>query len=244
MAIRVLCVIMVMMLAASGASGAPVAGRPALDDVQTPIPSDLQDKREALYCQPVEFTFLANASTAFDSEVADDLPGSLDGSAVEHVTLYVAEWMDQTWRDPVGLNINFYGQRCPPSLDPNISYYFDWDDLDVVLVDYEPPTRIVYSAKATLPEPLTIAPGMSLGAQVVIDWSLQPYAGLALTAEGDIYGCSELYWDDATHGAPRWTSISTAAGYSSDLAFCLSGYATGMISEFETTWGVVKHLYR
>ena len=66
----------------------------------------------------------------------------------------------------------------------------------------------------------------------------------ALTSPDEIQGCGELYWDDLEHGAPRWTEFSAVAGFSSDLAFCLSDPGTGIGEEEPVTWGRLKTLFR
>ena len=59
----------------------------------------------AFYCQPPSFDYAVNASSAFDSEVCDDLPDSLAGHSITEVTLYVTEWGHSEWVDPMGVVI-------------------------------------------------------------------------------------------------------------------------------------------
>lgn len=205
---------------------------------------DLPAPADPLYCQTPSFGFSANASTPFDSEVADDLPDALSGRVIEDVTLYVAEWLDTEWIDPLGLIVNFYDGQCPPSMEPTLSCTFEWSELDVELVEDNPPTRIVYAATATMPSPIQIMPEMSMGAQVVIDWSFAPYCGFVLTAPDAVSGCGEAYWDDATHGAPRWSTFLDSTGLSSDLAYCLGESPTGLATQREVTWGLMKALFQ
>ena len=200
--------------------------------------------REVLYCQPPSFDYAVNASTAFDSEVADDLPDSLAGSTVGEVTLYVTEWGHSEWVEPLGVVINFYDNLCPPEAEPTITCSLTWSGLATSLEYHNPPTKIVYSATAALPAPVTLTPGMSIGAYVVTDWPAQPYAGLTLTEPDELYGCGEAYWDNETHGAPRWTQLSSATGVAADLAFCLSEEGTGIRNPLETSWGRLKRLFR
>lgn len=220
------------------------ASGPALMRDPSARPPEVALDRDPLHCQSPALGFSANASTPFDSEIADDLPDSLVGRMFDEVTLYVAEWLHSEWVDPVGLIINFYDGECPPPMVPASACTFLWDELDVQLVDYSPPTRIVYAAVASLPSPVSITPYMSMGVQVTIDWDFEPYAGFLLTGPEDNKGCGEAYWDDASHGAPRWTALSASAGFASDLAFCLNESPTGMDKEREVSWGVMKKLFR
>ena len=199
--------------------------------------------RSVLYCQPPSFSYAVNASTAYESEIADDIPDSLVGRSIGEVTLYVTEWGHTEWVEPLGLVIRFYDGACPPPLDAAIEFDISWDSLMTGLEVMTPPTRIVYSATAALPSTVTVTPGMSIGAHVVTDWPLQPYAGLTLTEPGDCYGCGELSWDDAAHGAPRWTPLSSATAIEADLAYCLAEEGTG-IQDGTTSWGRIKSLFR
>jgi hypothetical protein len=183
-----------------------------------------------------------NASTAFASEIADDLPESLAGWTIGEVTLYITEWGSDEWVEPAGVVIRFYDGRCPPQLEPAIVCSFAWSELTTNLECVNPPVRIVYAATAVLPTPVTIATGMSLGAYVVTDWPHQPYAGLTLTEPDELHGCGELYWDNETYGAPRWTPLSTVTEIAADLAYCLSEVGTGLQNEI--SWGRMKSLFR
>ncbi len=198
--------------------------------------------RGAFYCQPPSFDYAVNASTAYESEVADDLPDSLTGRNIGEVTLYVTEWGSDEWTEPAGLVIHFYDGECPPPLEAAVVCSFAWSGLETSLEHMNPPMKIVYAATAALPTPVTITAGMSLGAYVVADWPLQPYAGLTLTQPDDLHGCGELYWDNVTHGAPRWTPLSTVTGIAADLAYCLAEEGTGLQNEM--SWGRMKSLFR
>jgi hypothetical protein len=238
--LRTLLVVMTLLLAAVTAYpvGPGFSSGPAAELRELPQPVD------PLYCQTPSCGFSANASTPFDSEVADDLPDALSGRFIENVTLYVAEWLDGEWTDPLGLIVSFYDGQCPPSMLPALSCTFQWSDLDVELVEHNPPTRIVYAARAAMPSPVQIMPEMSMGAQVVIDWSFAPYCGFVLTAPDAVSGCGEAYWDDATHGAPRWSTFLESTGLSSDLAYCLTESPTGLPTERDITWGLMKALFQ
>ncbi|MFH1689805.1 MAG: hypothetical protein ABIE42_06150 [Candidatus Eisenbacteria bacterium] len=210
----------------------------------TPDPGTALPSRGVLYCQPPSFSYAVNASTAYESEIADDLPDSLVGRSVGEVTLYVTEWGHTEWVEPLGLVVRFYDGACAPPLEPTITYSLSWSELMTSLEVMTPPTIIVYSATAALPFPVTVTSGMSLGAYVVTDWTQQPYAGLTLTEPGEVYGCGESYWDYTPHGAPRWTPLSSATGIEADLAYCLAEVGTGIQEEEATSWGRIKRLYR
>ncbi len=208
----------------------------------TPTNRPAHPLRGAFYCQPPSFDYAVNASTAFESEVADDLPDSQIGQTIGEVTLYVTEWGSDEWVEPAGVVIRFYNGECPPPLEAAVICSFAWDGLVTSLEHMNPPVKIVFAVTAALPEPVTITAGMSLGAYVVTDWPLQPYAGLTLTQPDDLHGCGELYWDDATHGAPRWTPLSSVTGIAADLAYCLAEEGTGI--QDEISWGQMKRLFR
>jgi len=208
----------------------------------TPTHPPARPPRGAFYCQPPSFDYAVNASTAFESEVADDVPDSLTGRAIGEVTLYVTEWGSDEWVEPAGVVIRFYDGECPPPLKATVVYSFAWNELTTSLEHMNPPVKIVYAVTAALPTPVTITADMSLGAYVVTDWPLQPYAGLTLTQPDDLHGCGELYWDDATHGAPRWTQLSSVTGIAADLAYCLAEEGTGI--QDEISWGRMKNLFR
>jgi len=200
--------------------------------------------RGTIYSQPAAIGFSVNASTEFNSEVADDLPDSLVGRSVGEVTLYVAEWAHWEWVEPLGIIISFYDGTCQPDLAPAVTCSVGWSDLVTELLDESPPTRIVYSATAALPSPVTVTADMSIGAYVVTDWEPQPYAGLTMTAPDNIYGCGQAYWDDEEHGAPRWTPLSDATTISADLAFCLAESGTGIDDAAPVSWSRIKSIYK
>ena len=256
---RALLIIGILLASAAVALATPGAGTPTalqtavtapaagtLFDVRAPASTSTHPpavlRRGDFYCQPPSFDYAVNASTAFASEVADDLPDSLAGRTIGEVTLYITEWGSSEWVEPVGVVISFYDGECPPPLEAAVVCSFAWSGLATNLVHMNPPMKIVYVARAALPTPVTIAMGMSLGAYVVTDWPMQPYAGLTLTQPDDLHGCGELYWDDATHGAPRWTPLSTVTGIAADLAYCLAEEGTGLQNEI--SWGRMKNLFR
>lgn len=208
----------------------------------TPAHLPIPPPRGTFYCQPPSCGYAVNASTAFESEVADDLPESMAGWTIGEVTLYVTEWGSTEWVEPAGVVIRFYDERCPPPLEPAIVCSLAWSELTTSLECMDPPVRIVYAATAALPTPVTISTDMSLGAYIVTDWPGQPYAGLTLTEPDELHGCGELYWDNETHGAPRWTPLSTVTEIAADLAYCLGEVGTGL--QNEVSWGRIKCLFR
>jgi hypothetical protein len=201
--------------------------------------------RAVFYCQPPAAGYSVNASTAYDSELADDIPDSLAGRSIGEVTLYVTEWSALDWIDPQGLVIRFYDGACPPPLEPAVACSVGWTQLATELLDFNPPTRIVYAATAALPSPVAVTAGMSLGAYVVNDWGqVPPYAGLTLSPPDSVAGCGEAYWDDETHGSPRWSPVSAATDVAADLAFCLAEEGTGVAEAAPSSWGRLKSLFR
>ena len=82
----------------------------------------------------------------------------------------------------------------------------------------------VYRAEATLPEPVELEAGMSIGGYVVMDWGQnEPFAGLCSTAEWDISGCGEAYLDASWWGYARWSPTSLYTQIPRDFAYCLGG---------------------
>ena len=248
---RTLLVIGILLASTAVASAVPAAPVAAPGPMQpsarpafpaTPGHLTAPPPREVFYCQPPSFDYAVNASTAYQSEVADDLPDSLIGRTIGEVTLYVTEWAFGEWVEPAGVVISFYDGECPPPLEAAVVCSFAWSGLMTSLEHMNPPVRIVYAVTAALPAPITVTPSMSLGAYVVTDWVHEPYAGLTLTEPDDLHGCGELYWDDVTHGAPRWTPLSTVTGVAADLAYCFAESGTGLPDEM--SWGRMKSLFR
>ena len=94
----------------------------------------------------------------------------------------MTQWAHADWVDPVGVIISFYDGTCPPPMAAAVVCTVGWGELATELVDWSPPTRIVYSAIAALPFPVTIDAGMSIGAQVITDWGqFPPYTGLTMS---------------------------------------------------------------
>jgi hypothetical protein len=119
--------------------------------------------------------------------------------------------------------------------------------LEVEIVHDGPPFWYVRKATATLPEPVTIQPDMSIGGAAVNDWSFGEHGwlGLIMTADDDVTGC-EFYMDSAFQGIPRWTPGSATHwwdGIPHDLAYCLASSGPPIATQ-PTTWGGIKGLYR
>ena len=164
--------------------------------------------RDAIYCQEPYYGFSASASTAQSTEIADDLPDSLAGRQIEAVTFYVAEWL-AVWQDPVSLDVTFYDAECPPDMVPDLLFEIPWAEMETQL-EWQHSSQTAYSARATLPEIVTIAEDMSIGGYLVITWPEQPYTGFVMSNINEPAGCGEAYWDAVLYGAPRWTPISTS----------------------------------
>lgn len=196
---------------------------------------------DALHEQlPTYFTNV-NASTSWNSEVADDVPQALAGGSVGRIRVYVAEWL-AVWIDPEALVINVYDGQCPPPLGASASYTIPWEELTTELV-LEMAPRTVYMVDATLDPPFGITSQTSIGVYCVIAWPEQPYTGVCLTVSGDVHGCGEAYWSYPDGGYPPWTQMSVAIGYEVDLAYSLWEPDTGLPEVDVTTWGAVKGLY-
>ncbi len=201
--------------------------------------------RAAFHTQPYIYGAL-NASTAYDSEVADDVPGEYEGETIGSVTLYVAEWMGTVWVPPDGITLSFYLSACPPSLGPDLVYFFPWASIPAEFVYNGPPGNMfVYAAELVLPSPLTIPEVLSIGATVNMHWGIAaPFCGFCFS-QPTVFGCGEMYWDDELDGVPRWTAVSGPLGSPADLAYILNSPETGIDDEQQqTTWGRMKASYR
>ena len=177
--------------------------------------------RSSFYCQDPDYVGVYNVSSGFGSEIADDIPNEFAGDTVTEVTLWVGEW-SAPWQDPTGVTVNFYGAQCPPAMDPMLSFMIPWDQWTTQLV-YSG-IAVVYRAEATLPEPVELEAGMSIGGQVIITWGHdEPFAGVCSTAEWEISGCGEAYLDASWWGYARWSPTSLYTQIPRDFAYCLGG---------------------
>jgi len=177
-----------------------------------------------LYCQEPEET-LYMMSSGFEAEIADDIPTDLATRTIDRVTLWAGEWYSMGgpgWREPLGVEINFYLDSCPPELDPASSFTIAWDDLEKELV-VDTSSKTIYRVTATLPDGgVTITHTMSIGATVNIDWGHdEPFTGLSPTAIDDIHGACEAWLDSPWYGYTRWTTIAWPADLPRDLGYCL-----------------------
>jgi len=213
------------------------AGYPPLSS--EPFEIDSGARPASFYCQDPEMTGVYNTSSGLDSEIADDIPDGLVGWTIEEVTLWVGEYYG-SWQDPTGVKGSFYAGACPPAFDAFISFTIPWNQWDATLVYNGIAT--VYMATATLPEPVTIEAGMSIGGQVVIPWGHdEPFAGLCSTPEWVIAGCGEAYLDATWWGYARWSPTSLYTQIPRDFAYCLSGEQTSVgegdhAGDIATTW--------
>jgi hypothetical protein len=201
--------------------------------------------RDAMYCQEPYYGFSASAATSQSTEIADDLPDTLVGREIEAVTFYIAQWF-ALWQDPVSLVVTFYDAECPPDMVPDLLYEFPWAEMETQF-EWQHSSQTAYSAKATLPEVVTIGENMSIGGYLVITWPEQPYTGFVMSNINAPAGCGEAYWDAPLYGAPRWTPISQVVELYGDMAYCLWEATTDVpeeVSEAEVSWGRVKGLYR
>jgi len=167
-----------------------------------------------------------NMSSGFDAEIADDIPVEWAGYTLEAVTLWMGEWFSMggpEWRDPLGMRLNLYQESCPPEMVPSQTIEIDWIDLEKTLV-YDSGGSMVYEVVIPVSPALTITPGMSIGATVLIDWGHdEPFAGICATSQYVSYGACVAHLDATWWGYARWTPIDFYTTIPQDLGFCLSG---------------------
>ncbi len=196
--------------------------------------------RDAFYCQPLNpYWNVHQASTGYSSEVADDIPLEFLGTMIHAVSLYVGEFYGD-WIDPDGVVLNIYNSECLPSLDPDQSLYFAWDDIEKEIV-YDGSWR-VYLVDLILPEPVMVLSEMSIGAYVDNSWGTEePFCGVGITDFDDVYGACDAAIDAEDWGFLRWTPSSHFTGVGIDLAYCLT---TGPVAADDVSWGSLKSVYR
>jgi hypothetical protein len=180
------------------------------------------------YCQPPHvYLQTYNASTAFGSEVADDIPDDFYCTDINDVVFYVSEWGGY-WTDPAGVYINFYDAECPPSQDPYKSFYFEWAGLEREIVYDSPGSFTCYRVQVYLPELVHIEYDMSIGFMVDTPWGqTTPYCGVVVTDDAVTFGDCGSYWDATYWGYPRWTYGADYFGVDRDVAYCLSSLSGG-----------------
>lgn len=179
------------------------------------------------YCQePHVYLQTINASTAFESEIADDIPDDFYCTNINDVVFYVAEW-GAGWVDPAGVYVNFYNAECPPGQDPYLSFYFTWAEVEAEQV-YSSSTFNCFRVQVYLPELVHIEYDLSIGFVVDTPWGQTvPYAGITMTNDYDVYGDCMAYWSPEYWGYPRWTAVADYFGTSWDVAYCLSSPTEG-----------------
>ncbi|MCP4292681.1 MAG: hypothetical protein GY780_12705 [bacterium] len=203
----------------------PLGGVPSLD---------------AFHCQPLNpYWNVHQSSTGFSSEFADDIPLEYLGTEIHQVSLYVGEFYGD-WIDPDGIILNFYHSECMPSLDPDQSFFFAWDDIEKEVV-YDSSWR-VYLVQLVLPESVMVLNEMTMGAVVDNSWGTEePFCGVGVTDYDDVYGACHGVVDAVDWGYPRWTYSSHYTGMGMDLAFCLE---TGPVAVVPARWDALKANYR
>jgi hypothetical protein len=201
-------------------------------------------RADIIYCQSPFWTAV-NASSPYDSEVADDASVQFEGELVDRVTLWAVEWL-AAWQDPDSVVVSFYDGICGPALAPVVRHAIPWAEAEVYFFGTFG-SMIAYEATVDLPELVEIGPATSIGASLVVPWGpVQPYAGFLLANYEDPAGCGEFYLDNVSIGAPRWTLGSVVTGFRADLAFCLwSGSTAAAEPNVEpSSWGRLKSGYR
>ena len=231
---------LILFCAAMFVAGAAYAVTDATPDAVY-TPTNLTTLPQAFYCQQPHTTWLAfNASSPYDSELADDIPDEYVGYSISHVTVYHAQWAGG-YTPPDDIIINFYNAECPPSMDPDMTYTVPYDQCEtemVYQVDW-----FVNAITVPIDPCVYISSPMSVGGLVTVGWGQNPpYNGLCLTDEYNVVGCGEAYWAGAFWGMPRWTICSAYWGAPLDLAYCL--HEEGGTPTQSSTWGRVKSLYR
>jgi len=209
------------------------------NDLDIPVPASPQNPtpdRSIIHCQdPTSGYFTTNASTGFESEIADDIPAALDGQVVGQIVVYMGEW-GAAWQDPAGIIVNLYNEDCPPPMEPYDTLYFPWGDPNFMTYEFviESPTSADVMVTLFLQTPLVIQAPMSLGFVVDNTWGVDPpYCGIDY-CDGMYGSCigayDHEYWDE-----PRWTE-------SYDVAYCLDDEV--VIATEPSSWSTIKTLYR
>jgi len=199
------------------------------------------------YQAPHYYVWTLNASTAFGSELCDDVPGDLYPLSIYGVMFYAGEWAGY-WRDPAGFYLNFYFSCCPPGTSPDLSYYFAWDNAFMTRQLYYSSPGWFESWEVTqmLMDPPCLwfpEPCVSIGIILDTTWGTSaPYGGVAATDYYTVYGCGQAYWCFEYYGVYRWVTVGSYFGVSADMAYGLIGTHEPSAAQ-PTTWGAVKSLY-
>ena len=195
------------------------------------------------YCQDPSDGAI-NASTGYESELADDIPHALAGSTISHVTFHHVQWEATVtgYVEPTSLIVNFYVESCPPDMEPDLSFTIAWDELDTEMT-FESDDTYRARITATLPMDVTIVAGMSIGVLVDNDWGEGwPFNGFATTHRDEVGATCEGHFDGDHWGNPRWTRISELIGVESGVAYCLQ--TLDPTPTQLTSWSAVKATYR
>jgi hypothetical protein len=226
--------------------GMATAGWASPVDVKSTVPVTpvVPDQGLIWYQAPHYYVWTLNASTAFGSEIADDIPTEVCPANIQGFIFYAGEWAG-TWRNPAGFYLNFYFSCCPPGASPDLSYYYAWDNGSMTRqIWYSSPGwfeswEVTQMFDAVCPP----CPCTSIGVQLDTPWgATAPYGGAAATDYYVVYGCGEAYWCFEYYGIPRWVTISGYFGVSADLAYGLIGTHEPSATQ-QSTWGAVKSLY-
>jgi hypothetical protein len=203
------------------------------------------DQELLWYQAPHYYVWTLNASTAFGSEFADDIPADLYPYRVYGLIFYAGEWAGY-WQNPSGFYINYYFGCCPPGTAPNLSYYYAWDNARMTRQLYYSSPGWFESWEVTqMFEPVGARdPCMSIGFQLDTPWGpTPPYAGVAATDYYDVYGCGQAYWCFEYYGIGRWVTIGSYFGVTADMAYGLIGRHEPPSATATSTWGAVKSIY-
>lgn len=179
------------------------------------------------YCQdPAEnFGIIINASAEFLSEVADDMPESLECDDFVGWDLLIGGWGDQ-WQDPYGIKISYYNSGCPPDYGPDQEVVYLWDGpfLHAELVWDDQYTAWAVHIEGQ--DQTHIENPMSIGIQVEDNGDQEPpFYGVVLTEPGNIGGQCEAYFSGDFYGYPRWTAMSEIDELGNqpyDMAWCVT----------------------
>jgi hypothetical protein len=188
----------------------------------------LGDARSGFYCQNPDVAWGAlSACTAFDSELADDLPDQFSGTVVGPVTLWVCEWQGE-WRDPASIILNFYDDACPPQTEGFAHHEIPWSLCTKTLVHSGAWT--VYEVTVPINGHMLLT-GNSMGASVGNTWGQDPpYCGLCWGRT--LSGCGGAWWDGEFWGSYRWDYAAYYTGVDADLAYCLDSQVIGSYDEY------------
>lgn len=229
--------IFIMLIVLSCFFSTAMAGNPESVTLSTPISYD--PDRAAFYSQLPSAEYMAhNASSAFGSEIADNIPDGFSGVEFTQITLFLVQWDGTEFVAPDGLTFTVYDEACPPGMEADMVFEIPWSELETELLSSG--STFVYACTATLPEAITITEAMSVGGYVNTPWETDaPFNGLAEAPLQESLDCA-AYWDFALGGYDRWTPM-VWYGYGVDLAYVLG---SPTVASEPASWGTIKSLYR